>query len=200
MSPKFLFIDDVHQALASGRKVVEVPEGVRITPAARDLIAEKKLTVKYVAPEPPPSAAAASETETPVAGSALKKLMAARDFDFTEDDIETILDRVIERFQKARGGVVPVVTPAAPDDDLVICRCEEITKGEIREAIRNGMTTLNGVKRVTRAGMGLCQGQTCQQLVSRILAQELGVSPAEVEPTTARAPVRPIPLAVFATG
>ena len=56
----------------------------------------------------------------------------------------------------------------APDDDMIICRCEEITKGEIKAAIRNGMQTLNGIKRVTRAGMGLCQGQTCQRLVTQI--------------------------------
>ncbi|OPX41664.1 MAG: (2Fe-2S)-binding protein [Desulfobacteraceae bacterium 4484_190.3] len=86
------------------------------------------------------------------------------------------------------------------DDDLVICRCEEITKGEIKQAIRNGMRTLNGIKRITRAGMGLCQGQTCQRLVSQILASELGIPLSEVTPTTARAPVRPLKLSAFATG
>jgi hypothetical protein len=60
------------------------------------------------------------------------------------------------------------------------------------------MRTLNGIKRVTRAGMGLCQGQTCQRLVTQILVQELGLSPAEVEPATARGPVRPLRLEVFA--
>jgi NAD(P)H-nitrite reductase large subunit len=84
------------------------------------------------------------------------------------------------------------------DDDLVICRCEEITRGEIKEAIRNGMRTLNGIKRVTRAGMGLCQGQTCQLLVARILTEELGLDAAEIDPTTARGPVRPLRLEVFA--
>ncbi len=83
---------------------------------------------------------------------------------------------------------------------MIICRCEEITKGEIREAIRSGIKTLNGIKRVTRAGMGLCQGQTCERLVSQILCEELGVKREEVEPSTARAPVRPVPISVFATG
>ncbi|MBW2436870.1 MAG: (2Fe-2S)-binding protein [Deltaproteobacteria bacterium] len=81
---------------------------------------------------------------------------------------------------------------------MVICRCEEITKGTIKDAIRNGMQTLNGIKRITRAGMGLCQGQTCQRLVSQILAEELGLSLAEIEPTTARGPVRPLRLSAFA--
>ncbi|MEJ2097429.1 MAG: (2Fe-2S)-binding protein [Deltaproteobacteria bacterium] len=81
---------------------------------------------------------------------------------------------------------------------MIICRCEEITRGEIKEVIRNGIRTMNGIKRITRAGMGLCQGQTCQNLVARILAEELGLSPADIDPTTARGPVRPLPLAVFA--
>jgi len=84
------------------------------------------------------------------------------------------------------------------EDDTVICRCEEITRGEIKDVIRNGIQTLNGVKRVTRAGMGLCQGQTCQQLVARILTEELGLSAADIDPTTARGPVRPLRLGVFA--
>ena len=71
-----------------------------------------------------------------------------------------------------------------PDDDMLICRCEEITKGEIR--------------RYLRTGMGLCQGQTCSKLVKRIVANELKVSPAELEPATSRVPMRPIEMKVFA--
>ena len=47
-----------------------------------------------------------------------------------------------------------------PDDDMIICRCEEITKGEIRQAIHEGMYTMNEIKRFIRPGMGLCQGQS----------------------------------------
>jgi NAD(P)H-nitrite reductase large subunit len=86
------------------------------------------------------------------------------------------------------------------EDDMVICRCEEITRGEIKEAVRNGMKTLNGIKRVTRAGMGLCQGQTCQRLVTEILAGELGTVPAKINQTTPRAPVRPVRISVLASG
>ena len=42
--------------------------------------------------------------------------------------------------------------------DLIICRCEEVTEGEIKKAIRSGARTITGIKRRTRAGMGLCQG------------------------------------------
>ncbi|AET68230.1 NAD(P)H-nitrite reductase [Desulfosporosinus orientis DSM 765] len=83
------------------------------------------------------------------------------------------------------------------DDDLIICRCEEISKGEIRQAIHDGMFTLSEIRRYLRAGMGLCQGQTCSRLVKGIIAAELGISPLEIEPAPARAPMRPIPMKVL---
>lgn len=85
----------------------------------------------------------------------------------------------------------------APDDDLLICRCEEITKGEIRKAVHEGMRTLTEVRRYLRTGMGLCQGQTCSKLVKSIMARELGISPAELEPATARAPMRPTEMRII---
>ena len=81
-----------------------------------------------------------------------------------------------------------------PDDDVVICRCEEITRGEIRRAVHAGMYTMNEVKRFLRAGMGLCQGQSCNKTVRAIIAQELGISPTETDVITARSPVRPVPM------
>lgn len=78
------------------------------------------------------------------------------------------------------------------DDSLIICRCEEITQGEIRKAVYDGMSTMNEVKRYLRAGMGLCQGQTCSHLVQNIIAGELGIPPGEVATHLSRSPVRPI--------
>jgi len=74
----------------------------------------------------------------------------------------------------------------------IVCRCEEVTEEEIREAIKNGARTLTDVKRRTRAGMGLCQGRTCSTIISRILMHELGIGPDEIEPSTDRPPVRPL--------
>lgn len=87
---------------------------------------------------------------------------------------------------------------AQPDDATIICRCEEITKGEIRRAVYDGMRTMNEVKRYLRTGMGLCQGQTCNRLVRGIIAKELGISLGEVEIPTLRNPARPIPMAIYA--
>ena len=86
----------------------------------------------------------------------------------------------------------------ATDDDMLICRCEEITKGEIRKAVHEGMWTMTEIRRYLRTGMGLCQGQTCAKLVKSIVARELGVSPAELEPATSRVPMRPIEMRIFA--
>lgn len=64
----------------------------------------------------------------------------------------------------------------------IICRCEQVTEGEIIDAIRRplGAKSLDGVKRRTRAGMGRCQAGFCSPRVMEILARELGVSQAEI--------------------
>lgn len=76
--------------------------------------------------------------------------------------------------------------------DCVICRCEEVRRSEIEYAIEHGADTMNGIKRRTRAGMGFCQGKTCRKEVSRILAEKIGVPVSEIEPSTYRAPLRPM--------
>lgn len=86
----------------------------------------------------------------------------------------------------------------AEDDDLIICRCEEITKGEIRRAVHDGMYTMTDMRRFLRTGMGLCQGQTCTRLVKQIMAKELGIRPNELEPATARSPMRPVEMQIMA--
>ena len=78
------------------------------------------------------------------------------------------------------------------NDDVLVCRCEEITAGEIRQAIRDGATDVTQIKLRTRADMGLCQGRTCELLVQQILSQELKKGRAETGFSTPRTPQRPI--------
>jgi NAD(P)H-nitrite reductase large subunit len=80
------------------------------------------------------------------------------------------------------------------NDDMIICRCEEITLGEVMKAISEGAHDLDSVKRMTRAGMGLCQNKTCFNLVARLISQQTGKPLAELTPFTARPPVRPVPV------
>ena len=86
----------------------------------------------------------------------------------------------------------------ASDDDMLVCRCEEVTKGEIRKAVHEGIFTMEEMRRYLRSGMGLCQGQTCGKLVKGIIASELKVSPAEIVPASSRAPMRPIEMEILA--
>ncbi len=216
MAPAFIFAEQVLSIVRSGKKEIEIPEGARISSAAADLIKEHQIQIKTVAP----GLAASGETSAPKAN--LKKQASPsaekpkldpqleNSAEITEEELEEIVDRIIKRFKQLKGGeaekedskksdtAVKKKDESTAADDLVICRCEEITRGEIKDAIRNGIQTLNGIKRITRAGMGLCQGQTCQRLVTRILTEELGIAAADIDPTTARGPVRPLRLEVFA--
>ncbi|MBS3810967.1 MAG: (2Fe-2S)-binding protein [Halanaerobiales bacterium] len=82
-------------------------------------------------------------------------------------------------------------------DDVIVCRCEEVTLGEIKEAIEAGARTVTDVKRRTRAGMGLCQGKSCEIIVQRQLCKQLNLSSEEAHPARDRAPVRPISFGVL---
>ena len=79
-------------------------------------------------------------------------------------------------------------------DDTVVCRCEEITLGELRRAVQEGATNLNTVRMVTRAGMGRCQGRMCEGPIVEWLARELGQPVQALGRATPRPPVVPIPL------
>lgn len=102
------------------------------------------------------------------------------------------MDKIIDRSIDI-GEFVPEA-----DDDMLICRCEEVTKGEIRRAVHDGMYTMTEIRRYLRTGMGLCQGQTCAKLVKNLVARELGIPASELESAVSRAPARPIEMKVLA--
>jgi len=86
---------------------------------------------------------------------------------------------------------------ANEQDDIIICRCNEVSIKEIIETIKKGARTVRDVKRRTRAGMGLCQGRTCGKIVARIIANELKIPIEQVEMDTQRIPVRPVKIKNF---
>ncbi len=59
-----------------------------------------------------------------------------------------------------------------PPDDAIVCRCERITAGEIKAAIRRGIRDINQLKAVTRVGMGACGSKTCRPMIWRIFQEE----------------------------
>jgi NADPH-dependent 2,4-dienoyl-CoA reductase/sulfur reductase-like enzyme len=83
-------------------------------------------------------------------------------------------------------------------DDTIVCRCEEITLGEIRRQIGQGFTTLNGIKRTSRCGMGHCQGRTCAPILFDLLCETDRHCPAAIGPTSWRAPVKAVSLGALA--
>ena len=97
-------------------------------------------------------------------------------------------------------GKLKEIGPYEPkaDDGLLVCRCEEVTKGEIRRAVHEGILTVEEMRRFLRAGMGLCQGQTCMEMIRRIMAAELRCPVTEITPATSRVPMRPIEMEIAA--
>ena len=84
-----------------------------------------------------------------------------------------------------------------PDGDMLICRCEEITKAEIVAAIRNGADTVTTVKKFTRAGMGLCKGKSCSSTIQRLIVEYAKKKPEEVFFDKEREPLRPVRIDVM---
>lgn len=78
------------------------------------------------------------------------------------------------------------------DDEMIICRCEEVTLGEIRRAIQAGARDVDAVKRMTRAGMGLCQSKSCYDLIANMIHSETNIPYSQLQPFTVRPPVRPV--------
>lgn len=86
-----------------------------------------------------------------------------------------------------------------PADDTIVCRCEEVTAGRVREMVRLGCQGPNQTKFFSRCGMGPCQGRMCGAAVSQILAAELGKPVSEVGAYRIRAPLKPVPIASIAS-
>jgi bacterioferritin-associated ferredoxin len=74
-----------------------------------------------------------------------------------------------------------------------------VTEGDIVEAIKEGYTTLEELKRKLRLGMGPCQGRTCCRLAAQILARELGKNVEEIDWPTARPPTVPVALGILSS-
>lgn len=90
-----------------------------------------------------------------------------------------------QRKQSGKAGVKPM-------RDEMVCRCEEVTKSEIEEAIRNGAASIDDVKKATHSAMGYCQGKTCRRLIAQLLAQYYKRPVSDFLPGSIRMPVGPV--------
>lgn len=93
----------------------------------------------------------------------------------------------------------PPKSVLCPDDETILCRCEDVKAGDIRRYAALGCMGPNQTKSFGRSGMGPCQGRFCGQTVTEILAQETGQHQDTVGSYRIRAPLKPITLKEMAS-
>ncbi len=86
---------------------------------------------------------------------------------------------------------------ASLPDELTICRCEEVRLRDIRRTLAAGCRTPAGIKKATRCGMGVCQGNTCKGILQEVVAALTGGPPGGFPPPSVRAPLRPVDLGLL---
>jgi len=84
------------------------------------------------------------------------------------------------------------------DENTIICRCEDITLKEIKDLIKKGFKTVDEIKRISRCGMGPCQGRTCRQIIMREIAKATGKDIRDVKVSTFRPPTKNIKIGILA--
>ncbi|WP_440813975.1 FAD-dependent oxidoreductase [Pseudomonas syringae] len=112
-------------------------------------------------------------------------------------DLKTALQR-IERFRHGLETAFPFPEDwsANVPDETLVCRCEEVTAGDIRSTVQEGHWEINRVKAMCRIGMGRCQGRMCGLAAAEIVAHESGRPIEQVGRLRGQAPIKPIPFGV----
>jgi len=94
----------------------------------------------------------------------------------------------------------PLAQRVPEDDSVIVCRCEEVTAGQIRQYTAVGCQGPNQTKAFGRCGMGPCQGRLCGLTVTEMIAKERGVTPAEVGYYRVRPPIKPVTIGELSAG
>lgn len=105
----------------------------------------------------------------------------------------------LERFARGLASAFPwpAAMARALPDDAVVCRCENVTAGDVRQSVDFGGGEANRVKSLSRVGMGRCQGRYCQLAAVELIAAQTGCTPGAVGRFRGQAPVRPAPISAF---
>jgi glycine/D-amino acid oxidase-like deaminating enzyme/bacterioferritin-associated ferredoxin len=90
----------------------------------------------------------------------------------------------------------PDVSVATPD--TLVCRCESVSRHTITSLIDSGVHDFGTLKRMSRAGMGVCQGRYCQKTIARLLVEATGKSPGDTDLFVSRVPVKPVTIGTVA--
>lgn len=111
------------------------------------------------------------------------------------------LERQLARIQRFRLGLesafpFPEHWAAQAPDRLMVCRCEEVSAGDIRAVVDEGHWEINRVKAHCRVGMGRCQGRMCGLAAAEIVAERSGRNVEDVGRLRGQAPIKPLPFGV----
>lgn len=79
-------------------------------------------------------------------------------------------------------------------DDTIVCRCENVTLAQVKQAVADGCDSFPAVKNHSRVSMGRCQGRMCTMSVARAISRELGCELEQASRYSARPPAFPVPL------
>ncbi|MGR6616171.1 MULTISPECIES: NAD(P)/FAD-dependent oxidoreductase [Pseudomonas] len=112
-----------------------------------------------------------------------------------------VLEQQLARIQRFRLGLetafpFPEKWAAQAPDNLTVCRCEEVSAGDIRAVVDDGHWEINRVKAHCRVGMGRCQGRLCGLAAAEIVAERSGRSVEDVGRLRGQAPIKPLPFGV----
>ena len=99
--------------------------------------------------------------------------------------------QAMSQLMRFRPGLLSTITA-----ETIMCRCEDVCRDEIEEALNEGACDLNQLKAWTRCGMGPCQGRMCGEAVASLLASRIG-GREQLGQWTSRAPLRPIPMDIL---
>jgi len=122
----------------------------------------------------------------------------------TPDRAQT-LERSLQRIEGFRRGLeqafaFPEDWAKNADDQLMLCRCEEVRVGDVRQVVREGHWEINRAKAHCRVGMGRCQGRMCGAAAAEIIACESQRPLNEIGRLRAQAPIKPLPFGVELDG
>lgn len=112
-----------------------------------------------------------------------------------------VLEQQLAGIQRFRHGLetafpFPEKWAARAPDELILCRCEEVSVGEVRAVVDEGHWEVNRVKAHCRVGMGRCQGRMCGLAAAEIIAERSGREIENVGRLRGQAPIKPLPFGV----
>jgi hypothetical protein len=143
--------------------------------------------------------AQAAEFRGRIAALAAMRALGAR----TSDDDERQARRGLDRALRGRAFIDTLHAPAkafsVPSGDTIVCRCEEVTAGQIVDTVALGCPGPNQMKAFLRCGMGPCQGRLCGLTVTELIAETRRVPPWDVGYYRLRPPVKPVTVAELAS-